>query len=333
MSIKKTPPPQALRTLPDFRNLGVLLRILVLVNVLALLTVLIQHGLGSPLPDALLAMAGVVELPLFLSVLFLLALQPVLQRLPFAGGAAVVCVLVLLSTALAFYLLGDSNWHNLLRWGLWALGASWICLVYFDYRSLRLSPALAEARLLALTARIRPHFLFNALNGVLGVIRSNPKRAEAALEELSDLFRALMSDNRELVPLAEELALCDRYLALEDLRLGDRLQVIRDIDSSLGEARVPPLMLQPLLENAVYYGVEPADTPTPVRVEIKRVGSELRIVVENGRCDPGSHLHGNQMALENIRERLMLFFDLEARLETTQKDELYRVAITIPYRV
>jgi two-component system sensor histidine kinase AlgZ len=86
-------------------------------------------------------------------------------------------------------------------------------------------PALAEARLLALTARIRPHFLFNSLNGVLGVLRANPRRAEEALEELADLFRALMQDNRELVPLADEIALCERYLSLERLRLGERLQV------------------------------------------------------------------------------------------------------------
>ena len=185
---------------------------------------------------------------------------------------------------------------------------------------------------MALTSRIRPHFLFNSLNGVLGVIRSDPRRAERALEELADLFRAQMQENRELVPIADELALCERYLDLEQLRLGERLQVRWLLDTCPRNALVPPLLLQPLLENAVYHGVEPASGPAEIVVHIERRAAEVLIKVDNPVADVERHHAGNRMALDNIRERLMLFFDLEAHLETERRNGRYRVSIRFPYR-
>jgi hypothetical protein len=198
---------------------------------------------------------------------------------------------------------------------------------YFDLRNRAFSPALAEARLMALTARIRPHFLFNSLNAVLGVIRSDPRRAEAALEELSDLFRVLMRENRELVTLGEEFALCRQYLELERLRLGERLQVVWESTACPQDAQVPPLMLQPLLENAVYHGIEPlAAQPAAVTVARKARGrGDPHRAVESRDHGENAHHAGNRMALDNIRERLMLFYDLEARLETETQDGLFRV--------
>ncbi|MFB1029716.1 MAG: histidine kinase, partial [Thauera sp.] len=222
---------------------------------------------------------------------------------------------------------------------------------YFDGRSRRLSPAFAEARLIALTARMRPHFFFNCLNGVLGVIRSEPRRAEQALEELAELFRALMQDGRERVSLAEEVELAERYLGLERLRLGERLMVRWEFgedgpehESGRGEAggtgrraellraRVPSLLLQPLLENAVYHGIEPAAGAGEVVVRIARHGKELLIEVDNPVAAQGAHHVGNRMALDNIRERLMLFHDLEARLEIDEADGRYRVRIRLPWK-
>ncbi len=318
--------------MPDFRNLGVLLRILLLTNLLALGTVVIQQADTAALPAAMLEIAGILELPLFLIVLALYAANPILARMSYPFAVGTVLLLVSAAVSASFTLLGDGQLGALARWLLWAIGAAGLVLAYFDYRSQRFSPSLTEARLLALTARIRPHFLFNTLNGVLGVIRSDPKRAERALEELADLFRAMMQDNRELVPLADELALCDRYLDLETLRLGDRLEVIRSIDEGVTDALIPPLMLQPLLENAVYHGVEPAIDPEPVRLEIRRVGLELHVLVENSVLDLGEHQSGNRMAMENIRERLTLFFDLEAQLVNEIKYGRYRVVIRLPIR-
>ena len=132
------------------------------------------------------------------------------------------------------------------------------CCAYFHLRARALSPAIVEARLQALQARIRPHFLFNSINAVLSLVRSEPARAEIALQDMADLFRVLMRDNRDLAPLADELELCRQYLELEQLRLGERLTVDWNLKSMPADALVPPLVLQPLLENAVYHGIEPS---------------------------------------------------------------------------
>jgi two-component system sensor histidine kinase AlgZ len=186
--------------------------------------------------------------------------------------------------------------------------------------------------LLALTARIRPHFLFNALNAVLGVIRSDPRRAETALEELADLFRVLMRENADLVPLSEEIQVARQYINLERLRLGERVRVVWDMAACPPDPLVPPLMLQPLLENAVYHGIEPATEPGEITIRFECRDSRLRVELSNPMAATDSHTHGNQMALNNIRERLMLFFDLDATLVTKADSGRFSVSIEFPYR-
>lgn len=354
-SIKQKPLPLAAPGLPDFRNLGVILRVLLVVNLFALATVLLRSDAADTLLAEAALMAGRVELPLLLAVLLLYLLAPWLERVPARTALALVAGVVVLAVTLSFPLVGGPQTGpggGLFRHLSWALAATVLSLTYFDYRSRRYSPALVEARLLALTARIRPHFLFNSLNGVLGVIRSDPRRAERALEELADLFRTLMQDNRELVALGDELALCERYVDLERLRLGDRLVVRWEVggatmvgegedgsesvceraDAALLRARVPPLLLQPLIENAVYHGIEPSSETGEVIVRIDRSGEVLRLEVDNPVCNTGRHHAGNRMALDNIRERLMLFFDLEAGLDIETAAGRYRVRLRLPYR-
>ncbi|AUN94167.1 sensor histidine kinase [Pseudazoarcus pumilus] len=323
--------PALRRHLPDLRNLGVLLRTLLLVNLLALLTALVQEPAPVRLFETFLALAARVELPLFVIVLLYFAAAPMLVRLPWVFGVALLGSATAIVVALLFPLLampGDALW----RWLLWALAALGATLAYFDHRERSLTPALAEARLMALTARIRPHFLFNALNGVLGTIRSDPRRAERALEELAELFRALMREQHGLVALADELVLCRRYLDIESLRLGDRLQVDWEVGDGVEEARVPPLILQPLIENAIYHGVEHVADASRIGVRIARRGAELRIEVDNPRADAGEVRVGNRIALDNIRERLQLFFDLEASLEAGPRGGRFHVVIRLPYR-
>jgi two-component system sensor histidine kinase AlgZ len=244
--------------------------------------------------------------------------------------AATVCSGMLFAALLEPLRVTQSQpwWHA----GLWAALAAIILMAWFDLAARARAPAVAEARLMALTARIRPHFLFNSLNAVLGVIRADPRRAEQALEELAELFRVLMQDNRELVPLSAEIALARQYLDLERLRLGERLQARWEIDTCPPDALVPPLMLQPLLENAVYHGIEPLGEPGEIEISLARRQERLLIEIGNPVADIGSHQGGNRMALDNIRERLLLFFDLEATLETEQAGNRYRVRIVLPYR-
>ena len=170
-------------------------------------------------------------------------------------------------------------------------------LAYLRLHTKAYSPALAEARLQALQARIRPHFLFNSLNAVLSLIRRDPKRAERTLEDLADLFRALMSDGRSLVRLADEISLIERYAAIEQLRLGERLRMSWDLDNAPVDAMLPPLVLQPLLENAVYHGVEPGTGIGDVLVRIERRGDRVLMrdresLARAGQRTPRGQPHG-----------------------------------------
>jgi len=182
-----------------------------------------------------------------------------------------------------------------------------------------------------LQARIRPHFLFNSLNAVLSLVRSDPRRAEHALENMADLFRALMSDARQLAPLEDEVALTRAYLELEQLRLGDRLHVVWHISKMPGDALIPPLVIQPLVENAVYHGIEPQPAGGEISLNIYRSADKVHIVVRNPIAADASHHKGNRIALANIRERLLLHFDLDAQLKLEPLGTVYQVNIVIPY--
>ena len=154
-----------------------------------------------------------------------------------------------------------------------------------------------------------------------------------ALEDLADLFRALMSDGRSLARLADEIHLIERYAAIEQLRLGERLRMSWELDAAPMDAMLPALVLQPLLENAVYHGVEPGTGTGDVLVRIERRGDRVLMRIENPWLEPSAGSRaGNHMALDNIRERLMLFFDDEARLASSRDGARYRVDIDIPYR-
>jgi len=320
--------------LPNFRNLGIMLRILLAGNAAAAAAALVKG------PDMLSAwrefveIAALVEPLLVLSLLVLAVFSGALRLLPYwLAATAVVALELVLTTALYFEgrtLLGYAA-APLERYLLLVALATAALLAYFGLRGRALSPALTEARLQALQARIRPHFLFNSINAVLSLIRQDPRRAELALEDMAELFRVLMADNRELTPLTRELDLCRQYLGLEQLRLGERLKVEWQLDAMPRDALVPPLVLQPLLENAVYHGIEPRIQPGTIIINIAAVGDELRAVLRNPYRPDGGHHSGNRMALANIRERLALHFDAEASLSTRAGADTYEVRIVMPY--
>jgi two-component system sensor histidine kinase AlgZ len=317
--------------LPDTCGIGVWLRVLLAVNCGAAVLAFARSPERAALRE-FIDIAALLEPVTLASLVALCGARRLLERLDFRLGVAAIHGLVLMVTVLAHLALSFLREGVLWRELVWAALATALLLGWLDLRLRAHAPALAEARLMALTARIRPHFLFNALNAVLGVLRSDPRRAERALEELSELFRALMRENRELVPLSEELALARQYLELEKLRLGDRLQVRWDIDACPADALVPPLMLQPLLENAVYHGIEPAEATGELTV--KMTGDRHRLVIElsNPVVPGGGHRNGNRMALANIRERLDLFYDVGAHLDIAEQADRYTVRIIIPNR-
>ena len=304
----------------DFRNFGVMLRMLLGVNLLALAAALVQAGgIRDWLPRYMDSAAWVQ--PILLITLALLALaSPLLQRLPIHAARFAVLLLVAMVSALHFDFFRFMGFHDsppgaMLRAVVLGVAAAGILLFYLALRTRALAPALDEARLQALNARIRPHFLFNSLNTVISLIRAEPQRAETALEELAELFRALMRDHRERLPLADEIVLCRQYLDLEKLRLGERLTVEWEIIDVPDDLRVPPLMLQPLLENAVCHGIEPLPDGGTIHIRFTRRDTMLHIELRNPCLSEGKgDTSGNRMAIANIRERLTLYHDLEAQL-------------------
>ena len=191
---------------------------------------------------------------------------------------------------------------------------------WLDLRSRIWHPANASARLAELQSRIQPHFLFNALNTALALVRADPGRAESVLEDLAQLFRVALADNGASVPLEEEIDLARRYLAIEQVRYGPRLQVRWQIgtDPRVAAARVPPLVLQPLVENAVRHGIEPSLDGGRITVNASVQRGQVVVVVSNTvGGEPGTPGHG--MALHNVRERLRLLHDVAAQCDVWQE--------------
>ncbi|MFI8614084.1 sensor histidine kinase [Acidovorax sp. NPDC077693] len=201
------------------------------------------------------------------------------------------------------------------------------------------TPAATTARLTELQSRIRPHFLFNTLNSAIALVREEPAKAESLLEDLSDLFRHALIEQGESVTLAEEITLARRYLAIEEVRFGTRLQVQWSLDPRTDGARLPPLLLQPLVENAVKHGVEPSARGGRLRVLTELRGSRVVVRITNtlpakegrgGKGDEPISTKGHGIALANVRARLALLHDVQGEFTAGVQDGLYQVRITLP---
>lgn len=324
--------------LPNFRNLGVILRILLLANGTSLFVTLTQTSSLADLEQRIVHGSAFLQPVLLSSLLLLYTLNKPLSRLNYRPGAACVILIAALTARTIAGLGGElfipaAEYTDFYLWRqtILSMMVAAFALAYFRLRAHSLSPALPAARLQALQARIRPHFLFNSINTVLAIVRSDPKRAENALEDMADLFRMSMAESGELVPLRREVELSRQYLALESLRLGDRLKVNWEIQEMPQDALIPPLILQPLLENAVYHGIEPLHDGGEITIKLYRSGKEMHLDVYNPRQPNGGNHHGNKLALGNIRERLALQFDVEAHYSVDAGSDFYRVHILFPY--
>ncbi len=219
-----------------------------------------------------------------------------------------------------------------LRWlamPLVGAGLAALLWVWLELRARIWQPATAAARLAELQSRIRPHFLFNALNTAVALVRVDPARAEAVLEDLAELFRVALAEARSSVSLADEVALAQRYLAIEQLRFGERLQVSWAIDPAAMAARLPPLVLQPLVENAVRHGVEPALRGGLVHIQAAARLGQAVLTISNSLGDEIS-APGNGMALHNVRERLRLLHDVSGQCDTWRDGHGFHARITVP---
>ncbi|OSI10778.1 sensor histidine kinase [Neisseria canis] len=219
----------------------------------------------------------------------------------------------------------------------WQFNMAVFALMFYEAnRRQSLQPALAEARLTALTARIRPHFLFNSLNAAISLIRLRPYDAETLLENLANLFRAQLRDGSQSSTLGQEIEWAQEYMAIEQIRMGPtRVQVMWHHNAP-SDAETPHLLLQPLLENAVFHGIESTHRPGCITVMTELKNRWIYITIENPYVPQESELNikphkGNSMALRNLRERLALMYDNDATARTEQTDAVFRIHIRLPY--
>lgn len=196
--------------------------------------------------------------------------------------------------------------------------------------------AQSRAEIQALQARIRPHFLFNSMNTIASLIAISPETAETAIEDLSDLFRASLSENN-MHALKDEIQLTKSYLAIESLRLGDRLQIEWQIDDNLLNTVIPSLSLQPLAENAIYHGIEPIEKGGKIHISALQIDNKLMLSVSNPLVGEKQSSRfsrkGNQMAQDNIRQRMKLVYGNKGVFSINDTKEKYTVSLSIPLDV
>jgi two-component system, LytTR family, sensor histidine kinase AlgZ len=321
--------------LPNFCNLGVMLRALLVANLFIGAAAVLRAPRLEAAGLEFALMAAFCEPAILATIGAACALRPLLHRVGYAASLGLLALLVGAVAAAIHWaaggVVGEAASLSLPQVVLLAMLVAGFTLAYFDLRARALAPAIAEARIQALQSRIRPHFLYNSINAALSLIRSEPRRAEIVLEDMADLFRVLMSDNRTLAPLADEVQLTRQYLEIESLRLGERLRVSWRTETMPPDALVPPLILQPLVENAVYHGIEPNPEGGEIAIEVGMSERRLHMTLTNPMPEEKRGATGNRMAMANIRERLQLHFDAEAGLATEVKDGHWRVTIRMPY--
>lgn len=325
------------RPLFDACQIGVVLRAVLFVEVVVAVATMF---LAPTLSEWLLLAATVTGGALPATLVWLLAtcgLKRLLARLPDPAQYATGALLGALSALYGCGLLRLTGVVGAAPWLASALAGvlfSGLMMAALVLRARGQTPAATTARLEELQSRIRPHFLFNTLNSAIALVRQEPAKAEAMLEDLSELFRQALADPGESVTLADEIALAERYLAIEQVRFGDRLRIRWDIDPAADDARLPPLLLQPLVENAVKHGVEPSPDGARLRIRTERRGGMVLIEVVNSlpplRWADAPLPRGHGIALANVRDRLRLLHDMQAQFSAGMDEKSYRVRIAIP---
>lgn len=333
--------------LPDFCAPQPLLMLVVTAELLALLLVLAGMGRLSPFPwDRLALISFLVQWIALVSAASLCHLRPWLQPLKSSTAAGLSFLLVVSFVAFfswltepvlkfahinALFVVGPQDIVRNILMGSIITGL--IMRYFYLQEHLRIQQRTElTARLQALQSRIRPHFLFNSMNIIASLIHVDPDKAEQAVEDLSELFRASLKAEGE-VRLEDELNLCQHYVNIETLRLGERLQVEWKLTAIPDGVKIPALTLQPLMENAIYHGVEPRLEPSVVRVTIDYDGRAVSIIITNPVCSGAPVARGNRMALNNIRQRLQAHYGEDAKLTAHADEHIYTTYLSYPLRL
>jgi len=335
---------------PNLGSAGFGFRILLLAQCLAVvLTVARNDSFDQGAWNDLVLMTTFAQLVAIGSIIALKVVsRPVQKMTPFSGGVFVFALLLGVTVAvcegiiLAMFHLNLSaerwpDWHLTLVVRVAVISAiiSALALRYaFVYQRAQVESEIQQQdRLQALQSRIRPHFLFNSMNSVASLIGSDPDQAERALQDLADLFRVLLADARRMVPITAESELTRQYLDIEKLRLGDRLQIKWSASNVPRNALIPSLTLQPLIENAVYHGVEPSFAGGIIDIRMWTEDDTLTILITNPIpeiTNQAQHRKGNRIAMKNVRERLDHHFHGKAELQNYEKLGSYHVRLKMP---
>lgn len=331
--------------LPNFCGLRMVFVVVIIAQLFAFVVVLSPSD--SP-PESYWQQLGLISLFVQWCALVSSAVLCVLRRFIHTYSDRVVATWSYISVLLvvwgvsemAYWFVYPGARHNVAHWPFvlrnvvisFLLTGPFLRYFYVAHQWQRNVRAEAEARLQALQSRIRPHFLFNSMNTIASLTRISPEQAEIAVEDLADLFRAILRDPRQFHTLAEELTLCRRYLEIESLRLGDRLKVEWAIEILPSDALLPPLLIQPLLENAVYHGIEPRIEGGTIRITGRREGKQLQLKISNPQASDKHTSEGNRIAQENIRARLSTLYGKHGGMRVTQDDGMYYVELYWPYR-
>ena len=343
--------PETPSFLPDFCSGRMVFVVVLLAELLVIVLTLVQTG--SPAEELLdVSLLSLYAQWVALSCLGALCLaHSRLRRLPekwvAAGSYGVVLIVTLVIAELVWWLAEHfmppptpfpENHLPFLFRSLGISGISWaLSLRYFYVRHQwrRRIESEADARFQALQSRIRPHFLFNCMNTIASLTHHRPDLAEQAIEDLADLIRASLRDAGHASTLADEIALCERSLRIEKHRLGDRLRVEWNGLDPVPDLRLPPLILQPLVENAIYHGIEPLTGGGTIRISRDLSRPDMTIHIDNPRPAESVHIaghHGNRLAQENVAQRLSAFFGRPDLLTLHAEPGQYRVTLVIPTR-
>ena len=336
--------------LPELCTGAVVLVVVLIAEITAIVLAIAKHlpDEGIPLWLDLARISLFLQWIALTSAGLLCATRPYLMRMPLRTAMglsyAILLAVTLVMSEIAFrlaentgigqQLLPASHAGFVLRNLLICAIVSALVLRYFYVLNQWRSNVRREAssRFEVLQARIRPHFLFNSMNTIAALIRAKPELAERAVEDLSDLFRASLADASAHIPLSEELAVTRQYAAIEALRLGERLRIDWQMEGIPEDAQLLRLTLQPLIENAIYHGIEPRGDGGTVQVRGSFRDGRIDIEISNPLPPEGSSSRsGRQMALENVRERLALAWPGRAGLEHGRVAEGYRVRLHFPY--
>lgn len=342
-SARLSPPasglPQRGDFLPDLCRVQAVFILVLGGELLALALVVMRSGLRSFDWTALGNVSFMVQWIVLSSAALLCPLRPFLARrsLVLAGTVSYSTVLgvTLLASILGQMLLHGSapDWWDTLVHLLLAAIFGGIVLRYFYIQQQLLSREEAEsrARIEALQARIRPHFLFNSINSIASLIASDPEKAERLVEDLADLFRASLAAPG-LVPLSQELNLCRQYVSIEQLRLGKRLRVNWEVDVFADGCTIPSLLLQPIIENAIYHGIQARMDGGLVEIVVAVQQERVQITVRNPLAPArnSSAGTGNQLALKNIRNRLAAHYGARGSLWAGIEGDVYTTSISYP---